>query len=52
MTKGAEIPYRRSHFAQGTGSLIFDRQREDRQREARKAEEPMRVWTNGHFAEA
>lgn len=57
MTSGAEIPFRRSRFANkeglgGTGSLIFDRQRDMHQREAEKREEPMRVWSKGHFVES
>lgn len=50
MTIGAEIPFRRSRFARATGSLIFDRQRDDRLREARQNTEPMRVWSGkGRF---
>lgn len=50
MTIGAEIPFRRSRFARATGSLIFDRQRDDRLRKARQNEEPMRVWSGkGRF---
>ncbi|MFC0204170.1 hypothetical protein [Novosphingobium soli] len=49
MTTGAEIPFRRNRFAQGTGSLILDRQREERQRKGEGAGEPMRVWSHGRF---
>lgn len=49
MTIGAEIPFRRSRFARGTGSLILDRHREEHQREADRREEPMRVWSKGRF---
>jgi len=49
MTIGAEIPFRRSRFARETGSLIFDRQRDEHRREADKREEPMRVWSKGRF---
>jgi len=52
MTSGAEIPFRRSRFTRGTGSLLFDRQREMHQREAEKREEPMRIWSKGHFVES
>lgn len=46
MNIGAEIPFRRSRRdRQSTGSLIFDRQREEHVRE----QEAMRVWSNGHF---
>lgn len=54
MMTGAEIPFRRSRFAwrdgvAGTGSLIFDRQREDHRREAAQEEQPMQVWSKGRF---
>ncbi|WP_185928701.1 MULTISPECIES: hypothetical protein [Sphingomonadaceae] len=50
MNIGAEIPFRRSHFARRTGSLIFDRQREDRLRQSTEGEQaPMRIWSNGRF---
>ncbi|KMS54836.1 hypothetical protein V474_17345 [Novosphingobium barchaimii LL02] len=49
MNIGAEIPFRRSRFARATGSLIFDRQREEHLRESEKNEETMRVWTRGRF---
>ncbi|WP_404482233.1 hypothetical protein [Novosphingobium sp. BL-52-GroH] len=48
MNIGAEIPFRRSRFARATGSLIFDRQREEHVRESEKNAD-MRVWSNGHF---
>ncbi|WP_170066079.1 hypothetical protein [Novosphingobium guangzhouense] len=51
MNTGAEIPFRRSRFSRGTGSLLFDRQRDMRQREAERHEEPMRIWSKGHFVE-
>ncbi|MFC3213906.1 MULTISPECIES: hypothetical protein [Novosphingobium] len=49
MTIGAEIPFRRSRFARGTGSLILDRQREEHQRQTDHRENPMRVWSKGRF---
>lgn len=54
MMTGAEIPFRRSRFAwregvAGTGSLIFDRQREDHRRDAAQEEQPMQVWSKGRF---
>jgi hypothetical protein len=49
MSIGAEIPFRRSRFARATGSLIFDRQREEHVREVRREGEPMRVWSGGRF---
>lgn len=53
MTIGAEIPFRRSRFARGTGSLIFDHMRDEQRRRAgRSAKEPMRVWSGGHFVRA
>lgn len=46
MNIGAEIPFRRSgRGRQATGSLIFDRRREEHLRE----QEGMRIWSNGHF---
>lgn len=55
MLNGAEIPFRRSRYARATGSLIFDRQRDERLREAntlRADEAGMRVWHMGHFVPA
>ena len=50
MNIGAEIPFRRSRFARRTGSLIFDRQLEDRLRQSNEAgEAPMLIWSNGRF---
>jgi hypothetical protein len=48
MNIGAEIPFRRARFARATGSLIFDRQRDEHLRESARDEE-MRVWSNGRF---
>ncbi|EIZ80825.1 hypothetical protein WSK_0507 [Novosphingobium sp. Rr 2-17] len=54
MLNGAEIPFRRSRHARATGSLIFDRQHEERLRETRDGgpSEPMRIWEKGHFVQA
>ncbi len=49
MNIGAEIPFRRSRFARATGSLIFDRQREEHVREAEKTRDDVRIWPGGHF---
>jgi hypothetical protein len=50
MNIGAEIPFRRSRFARRTGSLIFDRQLDDRLRQSNEAgEAPMLIWSNGRF---
>lgn len=50
MNIGAELPYRRSRFARRTGSLIFDRQLDDRmRRHAEGQDEPMQIWSNGRF---
>ncbi|MCJ2188774.1 hypothetical protein [Novosphingobium beihaiensis] len=51
MNIGAEIPFRRSRRGHdATGSLIFDRERENRVREEKESEgAAMRVWMNGHF---
>lgn len=49
MTIGAEIPFRRSRFARATGSLIFDRQREEHRREAQAEGDRMRVWSKDRF---
>ena len=52
MTIGAEIPFRRSRRdRRATGSLIFDREREERLRRP-EGEQDMRVWSNGHFRNA
>lgn len=51
MNIGAQIPFRRSRFARATGSLIFDRQRDEHVREAARAHD-MRIWSNGHFSPA
>lgn len=52
MNIGAEIPFRRSRRAQSaTGSLIFDREREDHARKHGESKgEEMRIWVNGHFS--
>ncbi|SFG17977.1 hypothetical protein SAMN05518801_10981 [Novosphingobium sp. CF614] len=54
MSIGAEIPFRRTQRGRNaTGSLIFDRQREDRLREGRVSDdEEMRIWSNGRFRKA
>lgn len=52
MNIGAEIPFRRRRFARGTGSLIFDRQRDEGLRESERQEQDMRVWSNGHFVKS
>lgn len=49
MSIGTEIPFRRSRFARETGSLIFDRQRDEHVRDAQRHEEPMRVWRKDRF---
>lgn len=51
MNIGAEIPFRRRPGSrQATGSLIFDRRREEYLREHHGAE--MRVWSNGRFCKS
>ncbi|MEE4450675.1 hypothetical protein [Novosphingobium resinovorum] len=52
MTTGTDIPFRRSRFARGTGSLILDRQRDTHLREAREQDAPMRIWNKGRFVDA
>lgn len=54
MNVGAEIPFRRSRRERdATGSLIFDRERDEYQREhGDSKKDDMRVWTNGHFRKA
>lgn len=48
MNIGAEIPFRRSSFYRKTGSLVFDREREQNAHENGK-EPDFRVWNQGHF---
>jgi hypothetical protein len=48
MINGAEIPFRRRYHQRATGSLIFDRQRDEHVREARQ-DSAMRIWMKGHF---
>ena len=51
MNIGAEIPFRRSRRGRdATGSLIFDRRREEHLRQ-QGDEAAMRVWSGGHFRE-
>lgn len=45
---GPSLPFRRNPFARLTGSLIFDRQRDDFVREHEDSA-PMRIWSGGHF---
>ncbi|CDO37063.1 MULTISPECIES: hypothetical protein [Novosphingobium] len=45
---GPEIPYRRKSDPRRTGSLIFDRERDDHVRDNEGGEE-MKVWSGGHF---
>jgi hypothetical protein len=51
MSIGGEIPFRRSRLGRdATGSLIFDRERDDSVREQRNSrDQNMRVWSNGRF---
>lgn len=52
MNIGAEIPFRRSRRDKGaTGSLIFDRER-DQQLRRSVHEADMRIWENGRFRNA
>ena len=52
MNIGAEIPFRRSRRGkQATGSLIFDRERDQHVRGGAKDDE-MRIWKNGRFRKA
>lgn len=52
MTIGTEIPFRRSRRDRhATGSLIFDREREERLRRP-ESEQDMRIWSNGRFRKA
>lgn len=46
---GPTIPFRRSRFARMTGSLIFDRQRDEFLREREEDDGSMRIWSGGHF---
>lgn len=46
---GPAMPFRRNPFARQTGSLIFDRQRDDVVRELEEHGAPMRIWSGGHF---
>ncbi|MBT0666916.1 hypothetical protein HT136_00845 [Novosphingobium profundi] len=48
MNIGAELPFRRSSFSRKTGSLVFDRQRDDAAREDTETPD-FRVWTQGRF---
>jgi len=48
MLNGAEIPFRRRHRSHVTGSLIFDRQRDEALRAAAEVG-AMRVWSQGRF---
>ncbi|WP_260927221.1 hypothetical protein [Novosphingobium sp. 9] len=49
MSIGAEIPFRRKHFARETGSLLLDRQRQDHVREAEREANKTPVWTGTRF---
>lgn len=52
MNIGAEIPFRRRRRdKRATGSLIFDRERDERLRQGTDEEE-MRIWQNGRFRKA
>jgi hypothetical protein len=46
---GPSLPFRRNPFARLTGSLIFDRQRDEVVREQEAKGVPMRIWSGGHF---
>ncbi|WP_162853548.1 hypothetical protein [Novosphingobium sp. BW1] len=48
MNIGAEMPFRRASFSRKTGSLILDREREDRaRRDTEKSD--FRIWMQGRF---
>lgn len=58
MTIGAEIPFRRSHFPNSTGSRIFDHERAEFQRHTHEASTVKNglstsydnlVWSKGKF---
>lgn len=46
---GPAMPFRRNPFGRFTGSLIFDRQRDDMVREHEEKGTPMRIWSGGRF---
>lgn len=55
MLNGAEIPFRRNRpdhaRRDATGSLVFDRARDEHVAEARE-DSTMRIWSQGHFVRA
>ncbi|HKT84529.1 MAG TPA: hypothetical protein VJQ77_00425 [Novosphingobium sp.] len=46
---GPTIPFRRNRFGQFTGSLIFDRQRDEIVRKHAEKGDAMKIWSGGHF---
>ena len=49
MSIGAEIPFRRNRVPHATGSLLFDRQRNDHVRDAQREADKTPVWTGTRF---
>ncbi len=48
MNIGAELPFRRSSFSRKTGSLVFDRERENAARPT-QSDPDFRIWAQGRF---